>query len=83
MKNVIQWFGARSKTIAALVGAVLLWCQLIATQDGGFGSVTDLEWVGLAIAIATALGVYTATNGPGPVAKAEAVPPTANIPQGQ
>lgn len=45
------------KTIAALVGAVLTW-GTVAQVDGIEGA----EWWGLAVAVATALGVYNVTN---------------------
>lgn len=49
------------KAIAALVGAVLTWGS-VAQVDG----VTAAEWWGLAVAAATALGVYGTTNDAAP-----------------
>lgn len=66
--TIVTWLARRTKAIAAFITAVLVWCQVIAAQDGGFTAITALEWVGLAIAVAGALGVYNATNAapPGP-----------------
>lgn len=52
---------AYKKTIAALVGSVLTW-GVVAQVDG----ITAAEWWGLAVAAATALGVYGTVNEPGP-----------------
>lgn len=48
------------KTIAAVLGAAGTWC-VAALPDG---SVTQMEWVALGIAVATALGVYSVPNDP-------------------
>ena len=48
---------ALRKTAAALVGAVLTW-GTVAQVDG----ITTAEWWGLAVALATAVGVYSVTN---------------------
>lgn len=64
MSKFIAWLGRSRKAIAALVGAVLVWCQTIAVQDGGFHNVTAVEWVALAVAVATAFGVYGTSNDP-------------------
>jgi hypothetical protein len=45
------------KTIAAVLGAGGTWC--VAALPGG---VTEMEWVALGIAVATALGVYSLPN---------------------
>ena len=47
------------KTIVALVGGVLAWGQVAYVPDG---SLSRDEWYGLAVALATALGVYGITN---------------------
>lgn len=52
-------FPTYRKTVAALVGAVLTW-GAVAQVDG----ITGAEWWGLAIAVATAAGVYGTTNEP-------------------
>ena len=64
MSNFFAFLGRSRKAIAALVGAVLVWCQAIAAQPGGFQKITAVEWVALAVALATALGVYAASNDP-------------------
>lgn len=64
MSKIIVWFSRRNKAIAALISGVLGWCTVIANQSGGFGAVTAVEWVGLAVLIAGSLGVYSATNTP-------------------
>lgn len=74
--RISSWFAKKQKAVAGLVGAVLTWCSVIAYQDGGFRNIIAPEWVGLAIALATALGVYTATNAPA------APPVTRNVPSG-
>ena len=51
---------AYRKTIAAVLGAAGTWC-LAALPDG---SVTQMEWVALGIAVACALGVYSVPNNP-------------------
>lgn len=48
------------KMIAAVLGTGGTWC-VAALPDG---SVTQMEWVALGIAIATALGVYAVPNSP-------------------
>lgn len=50
---------AYRKTIAALVGSIIGWG--FTAQPGGIDGV---EWWGLALAAATALGVYQAPNEP-------------------
>lgn len=51
--------GRYSKSITALVGAVLTWTGAAYVPDG---HVTRAEWFGLAVALATAVGVYAVTN---------------------
>ena len=53
-------FGKYSKTIAALVGAVITWVTVV-TQSAPSG-VTAAEWVAGGVLAATALGVYGVTN---------------------
>ena len=48
------------KTVAAVLGAAGTWC-VAALPDG---DVTQMEWVALGIALATALGVYSVPNRP-------------------
>lgn len=48
---------AYRKTVASLVGAVLTW-GTVAQVDG----ITSAEWWGLAVAVATAVGVYSINN---------------------
>lgn len=49
------------KAIVGLVGAVLTWGLTAHLPDG---SIDRAEWWGLAVAVATALGVYATPNGP-------------------
>lgn len=74
MNKIVAWFAHRQKAVAAWVGANLVWCQTIAAQQGGFHNVSAVEWVALAVANATALGVYTATNTPKTVPSSSATP---------
>lgn len=79
MSKLVAWFGRSRKAIAAFVGAVLVWCQGIALQDGGFHHITAYEWVALATAVATALGVYSALND-APAADVPTYAPTTSEP---
>lgn len=49
MKNLTSY----NKTIVAIVGAAALW----ASQN-----LTDAKWAGVALSLATALGVYSIPN---------------------
>lgn len=46
------------KTVAALIGAVLTWATATLTDN----HVSTAEWIALAVAVATALGVYQVSN---------------------
>ena len=59
------------KAVYALVGTVLTWSAIIAQQTNNFRSITAVEWVALAVAVATALGVYGTVNDPKPPALPE------------
>lgn len=52
---------AYRKTIAAVIGSVLTWGLTAHMPDG---SIDRGEWWGLAVAIATAVGVFAVPNGP-------------------
>ena len=54
--------GQYSKTVAALVGSVLTWAGAAYIPSG---HVTRDGWYALALAVATAAGVYGVTNAPG------------------
>ena len=51
--------GTYRKTIIATVGGVLAWAQIAYVPDG---SIDRPEWYGLAVTLATALGVYGVAN---------------------
>ena len=51
--------GTYRKTIVATVGGVLAWGQVAYVPDG---NVDRPEWYGLAVTLATALGVYGIAN---------------------
>lgn len=51
--------GAYRKTGAAVIGSVLTWTGAAYVPDG---HITRPEWYALALALATALGVYAVTN---------------------
>ncbi len=50
------------KTIAAVVGAVISWSQLVIGSSDT--AITANEWLVLAIGLATAFGVYQLANEP-------------------
>lgn len=54
-----DFFAAHKKSISALIGGVLTWGAT--AQDSG---ITAAEWWGLAIAAASALGVFAVRNVP-------------------
>lgn len=54
--------GPYAKTVTMLVSGLIAWAMAIATQAGGFGAITPLEWVGLATVFAVAFGVYQVPN---------------------
>ncbi len=53
---------AYRKTVAAVVVGVLGWAAVVITSEPS--QVTASEWLGLATALATALGVYSVPNEP-------------------
>lgn len=53
---------AYKKTIAAVVGALISWGQLVIFSASE--SITSSEWLALAIGLATAFGVYQLANEP-------------------
>ena len=63
--------GQYRKSGAALIGSVLTWAGAAYVPTG---HVNRPEWYALAVALATALGVYSVSNSPAPV-KADAVGP--------
>lgn len=50
------------KSIAAVVGAVISWAQLVVGSSQS--NITAPEWIVLAIGLATAFGVYQLANEP-------------------
>lgn len=52
--------GRYRKTLAALIGALITWASATLTDN----HVSTAEWIALALAITTALGVYAAPNEP-------------------
>jgi hypothetical protein len=50
------------KTVAAIVIGVIGWATAVVTSDRA--TISAGEWIMLATAIATALGVYSVTNEP-------------------
>jgi hypothetical protein len=56
---MIDWLSRSRKTLVALVAGVLGWLQTAYVPDG---TVSRAEWVGLAVIVAMALGVYAVTN---------------------
>lgn len=66
MSNFFAFLGRSRKAIAGVVTPVLAWATVVAAQPGGFQNITGTEWVALAIAAATGLGVYQAANDPAP-----------------
>lgn len=55
-------FDPYRKTVAALVVGVLGWAGVVITSEPA--AVTASEWLQLAVAAATALGVYAVANEP-------------------
>lgn len=51
---------AYRKTIAAVVGAVIVWAGAVVASASG--PITAGEWIGGATALAVALGVYAVPN---------------------
>jgi hypothetical protein len=54
--------GKYRKTITAVVTGVIGWAGVVIASDAT--GVTAAEWLGLAVAVATALGVYGVPNDP-------------------
>lgn len=54
--------GTYNKSVTALVTGVLGWAAVVISSDTK--SITAPEWLGLAVAAATALGVYGVANTP-------------------
>lgn len=50
------------KTVTALVTGLIGWAAVVIVSEPS--NVTATEWLGLAIAVATALGVYAVPNDP-------------------
>lgn len=53
-------FGPYQKTITAFVTGLIGWGFVVVSSDSG--PITSSEWMGLAVAVATALGVYAVAN---------------------
>lgn len=69
VNTVLAWLAATRKTWVSLIGTVLTWAGVAWVPNPHH--VTAADWYGLAVALATAAGVYGITNGPRPVAVAE------------
>lgn len=64
--TVIEWLGYAKKAVVALTAALgQLGIALAPASDSG-SDITGTEWVMIAVAFVTALGVYTVTNTPKP-----------------
>lgn len=50
------------KTVTAIVVGLIGWATVVVTSEAV--KITAPEWIGLATAVATALGVYTVPNDP-------------------
>jgi hypothetical protein len=61
MRNLARY----SKLIAAAIGSGLTWAGVAWVPDG---HISRPEWYALAVALATAAGVYGVTNAPAPPA---------------
>lgn len=59
---MIEQLRAAKKTVAAVVTGALGWGAVVITSESA--SITASEWLALAVAVATALGVYAVTNEP-------------------
>lgn len=57
-------FGRYQKAIAALVAGGVGWAGVVIASTPT--AITSSEWLGLAVVIATALGVYAVPNVPAP-----------------
>lgn len=55
-------FGKYAKAITALVTAILGWFAVVIASSPNTWHVTNSQWLGLAVAVATALGVYGMPN---------------------
>lgn len=66
MAKFVAWVGRSRKAIAAVVTPGLAWATLVSAQPGSFQNITAVEWVSLAVGLATGLGVYQASNDPAP-----------------
>lgn len=75
MSTVLAWLAATRKTWVAGIGVVLTWAGVAVVPHPGHVSAAD--WYGLAVALATAAGVYGVTNGPQPVKAEPAAAPVA------
>jgi hypothetical protein len=65
----MNWLAYVRKSLTSLFGGVLVWAQLVPN----FGHLGRGDWIGLAIVIGSAWGVYSVANGDRPV-KAEPAP---------
>jgi hypothetical protein len=57
-------FGKYAKAITALVTAILGWFAVVIAASPDSFHVSNSQWLGLGVALATALGVYGMPNQP-------------------
>lgn len=69
LSAVLGWLAATRKTWVAVIGTVLTWAGVAWVPHPSH--VTAADWYGLAVALATAAGVYGVTNAPAPVKTVE------------
>lgn len=60
MRTLVKFWREARKTVASLVGGTITWGYMVVASDQT--SITAQEWLGLAVVVATALGVYQVTN---------------------
>ncbi len=59
---MIERLAPYRKTVAAVVTGLIGWATVVVVSEPT--NITATEWLGLAIALATALGVYAVPNEP-------------------
>lgn len=59
---MLSKLGPYQKSVTALVTAVLGWFAVVIAADPNNFHVTNSQWLGLGVAVATALGVYAVPN---------------------
>jgi hypothetical protein len=59
---MVSWFARSRKSVTALVVGIIGWFELVPDLH----HISRGSWIGLAVLIASALGVYTVSNDPAP-----------------